>query len=61
MYKENVNLKNRVSPDAYHTLADPTQSADSAQVRVTTIALHTKHEKTRNIQEAHVSQRRIFS
>ena len=43
------------------TVADPTQSADSAQIRVATIALHTEHENTRNIQEARVSQWRTFS
>ena len=49
-----------VSPPVPTTVADPEQTADSEQIRVATIALHTEQEKTRNLQEAQVSQRRHF-
>ena len=49
-----------VSPPVPTTVADPEQ-ADSEQIRVATIALHTEQEKTRNLQEAQVSQRRTLS
>ena len=42
-------------------VADPRQLADSAQIRVATIALHAEQQNTRNLQEAHVSQRRTVS
>ena len=42
------------------TVTDPRQSHDSAQIRVATIALHTEHENTRNLQEVRVSQRRTL-
>ena len=42
------------------TVADPRQSADSAQIRVATIALHTEQANTRNLQEAHVSKRQKY-
>ena len=44
--KKNANLKHRVSTGAYHC-SGPRHLADSAQVRMATIALHTEHEKTR--------------
>ena len=50
-----------VSPPVFTTVADPKRSADSEQIRVATIALHTEQEKTRDLQEARVSQRRILS
>ena len=37
------------------TVANFRQSADSAQVQVATIALHTEQEDTRNLKEVHVS------
>ena len=43
------------------TVADPKQWVDSEQIRVATITLHTEQEKTRNLQEAQVSQRRTLS
>ena len=49
------------SPPVSTTIADPKRSADSEQIRVATIALHTEQEKTRNLQEAQVSQRRTLS
>ena len=50
-----------VSPSVPTTVvADPEQSADSEQIRVATIALHIEQEKTRNLQEVQVSQRRTF-
>ena len=40
-----------VSPPVSTTVvADPKRSADSEQIRVATIALHTEQEKTRNLQ-----------
>ena len=42
-------------------VADLKQSEDSEQIRVATIAFHTEEEKTRNLQEAQVSQRRTLS
>ena len=36
-----------VSPPVPTTVADPEQTADSEQIRVATIALHTEQEKTR--------------
>ena len=59
--QENVNLKHRDSVPTTEIIifvADPRQSADSAQVRMATIALHTEQENTRNLQEAYVFQRR---
>ena len=50
-----------VSPPVSTTVADPKRSADSEQIRVATIALHTEQEKTRNLQEAQVSQRQTLS
>ena len=51
-----------VSPPVPTTVvADPEQTADSEQIRVATIALHTEQEKTRNFQEVQVSQRRTLS
>ena len=50
-----------VSPTLPTTVADPEHTADSEQMRVATIALHTEQEKTRNLQEAQVSQRRTLS
>ena len=50
-----------VSPPVPTTVADPEQRADSEQIRVVTIALHTEQEKTRNLQEAQVSRRRTLS
>ena len=50
-----------VSSPVSTTVADPKRSADSEQIRVATIALHTEQEKTRNLQEAQVSQRRTLS
>ena len=50
-----------VYPPVPTPVADPEQTADSEQVRVATIALHTEQEKARNLQEAHVSQRRTLS
>ena len=44
-----------VSPLVPTTVADPEHTADSKQIRVATIALHTEQEKTRNFQEAQVS------
>ena len=41
-------------------VADSEQKADSEQIRVATIALHTEQEKTRNLQDAQVSHRRDF-
>ena len=41
-----------VSPPVSTTVADPKRSADSEQIRVATIALHTEQEKPRNLQEA---------
>ena len=49
-----------VSPSVPTIVADPKQSADSEQIRVATIALHTEQENTRNLQEAGVSQRNTF-
>ena len=49
-----------VSPPVSTTVADPKRSADLEQIRVATIALHTEQEKTRNLQEAQVSQRRTL-
>ena len=49
-----------VSPPVATTVADPEQMADSEQIRVATIALHTQ-KKARNLQEAQVSQRRTLS
>ena len=48
-------------PVSTTTVADPKRSADSEQIRVATIALHTEQEKTRNLQEAQVSQRQTLS
>ena len=51
-----------VSPPVPTTVvADPKRSADSEQIRVATIALHTEQENTRNLQEAQVYQRRTLS
>ena len=50
-----------VSPPVPTTVADPGQTADSEQIRVATIALHTEQENTRNLQKAQVSQRRTLS
>ena len=45
-----------VSPPLRTTVvADPEQTADSEQIRAATIALHTEQEKTKNLQEAQVS------
>ena len=49
-----------VSPPVLATVADPEQTADSEQIRVATIALHTEQENTQNLQEAQVSQRRTL-
>ena len=38
-----------------NTVVDPRQRADSAQIRVVTIALHTEQENTRNLHKAHIS------
>ena len=59
--QENANLKHSVDPPVPTPVADPEQTAGSEQIRVATIALHTEQEKARNLQEAHVSQRRILS
>ena len=40
-----------VSPPVPTTVADHEQTADSEQIRLATIALHTEQEKTRNLQE----------
>ena len=50
-----------VSPPLPTTVVDPEQTADSEQIRVATIALHTEMEKTRNLQKAQVSQRWTLS
>ena len=50
-----------VLPPVPTTVVDPKQSADSKQIRVVTIALHTEQENTRNLQEVQVSQRRTLS
>ena len=49
-----------MSPPVPTTVADLEQTADSEQIRVATIALHTEQEKTRNLQEVQVSQRRTL-
>ena len=49
-----------VSPPVPTTVADPERTADSEQIRVGTIALHTEQENTRNLEEAQVSQRRTL-
>ena len=56
-----MRTSSTVSPPVPTTVADPEQTADSEQIRVATIALHTEQEKTRNLQEAQVSQRRTPS
>ena len=56
-----TRMSSTVSPPVPTTVADPKQSADSEQIRVATIVLHTDQEKTRNLQEAQVSQRRTLS
>ena len=44
-----------VSPPVPTTVEDPKHSADSEYIRVATIALHTKQEDTRNLQDVQVS------
>ena len=55
-----TRTSSRVSPPVSTTVADPKRSADSEQIRVATIALHTEQEKTRNLQEAEVSNGEHF-
>ena len=44
-----------VSPPVPTTVEDPKHSADSEYIRVATIALHTKQEDTRTLQDVQVS------
>ena len=56
-----TRISSTISPPVSTTVADPKRSADSEQIRVATIALHTEQEKTRNLQEAQVFQRQTIS